>query len=63
MPLSIMRIDPAATTGCPGTQEGGQTKRLRKEGLIVWKFNYEGVERKELITWAHQKVQEYFQRC
>jgi hypothetical protein len=37
--------------------------RLRKEGLIVWKFDYEGVERKELITWTYQKVQEYFQRC
>jgi hypothetical protein len=32
--------------------------RLRKEGLIVWKFDYEGVERKELITWTYQKVQE-----
>jgi len=37
--------------------------RLRKEGLIVWSFKIEGVERKNLITWAYTKVQEYFQKC
>ena len=37
--------------------------RMRKEGLISWKFRTDGVDRKDLITWAGDKVRLYFQRC
>lgn len=37
--------------------------RLRREGLVNWNFNIDGVERKDLITWAFGRVQAYFQRC
>lgn len=32
----------------------------RREGLIDWKFNIAGVQRKELITWAFVQVQSFF---
>jgi hypothetical protein len=34
----------------------------RKEGLVNWSFNTTGVARKDLITWAENKVQAYFNR-
>jgi hypothetical protein len=37
--------------------------RKRREGLISWNFQVDGVERKNLITWARQNVQAYFKRC
>jgi hypothetical protein len=37
--------------------------RLRREGLIDWNFKLDGVERKNVISWAYDKVQEYFQKC
>jgi hypothetical protein len=37
--------------------------RRRKEGLVVWKFDVASVERKNLISWAYQRVQEFFQKC
>ncbi len=54
-------------------QEGEKADRLRaaqalryaarrKEGLVNWSFNTAGVARKDLITWAENKVQVYFTR-
>lgn len=37
--------------------------KMRKEGIVCWMFNCSGVERKDLITWAGRKVQDYFDRC
>jgi hypothetical protein len=37
--------------------------RRRKEGLVNWNFKVDGVERKNLITWAYARVQEYFRKC
>lgn len=34
----------------------------RKEGLVQWRFNTDGVARKDLIEWARLKVQPYFTR-
>ena len=34
--------------------------RRRLEGLVDWKFDVSGVERKDLITWASTKVRPYF---
>jgi hypothetical protein len=35
--------------------------KKRKEGLIEWKFATQSVPAKDLITWTHAKVQQYFQ--
>jgi hypothetical protein len=43
--------------------QGLRYARLRKEGLVIWNFNIDGIERKSLITWAYAKVQEYFKIC
>ena len=32
----------------------------RSEGLIEWKFDTSGVEPKDAITWAFNKIQKYF---
>jgi hypothetical protein len=37
--------------------------RKRREGLISWNFRVDGIERKNLMTWAGQNVQAYFKRC
>jgi len=34
----------------------------RMEGLVDWRFDTSGVERKNLITWATEHVQRYFSR-
>ena len=34
--------------------------KKRKEGLVRWRFAIPKVARKDLITWAHGKVQAYF---
>lgn len=34
--------------------------RRRREGLIEWKFKITRVDRKTLITWAFNKIQQYF---
>lgn len=34
----------------------------RLEGLVDWKFHVDGLARKNLVTWAESKVQEYFTR-
>ncbi len=34
----------------------------RHEGLIDWKFDVSGVDRKDLICWAFSQIQKYFQR-
>jgi hypothetical protein len=34
--------------------------RERKEGLVRWKFDTTGVDRKDLINWAYGRVQGYF---
>lgn len=36
--------------------------KMRLEGLIEWRFDASGVERKDLINWARGKVQPYFTR-
>jgi hypothetical protein len=36
--------------------------RRRKEGLVEWKFETGGLERKDLINWARAQVQRYFIR-
>jgi len=36
--------------------------RKRKEGLVEWHFDSGGVERKDLIHWATEKVREFFVR-
>ena len=36
--------------------------RRRLEGLVKWDFRTENVERKQLITWAFDKVQKYFRK-
>lgn len=37
--------------------------RMRLEGLVSWKFDISGVERKILLTWAAKRVQRYFQKA
>ena len=37
--------------------------RLRLEGLVEWRFNTSGVERKDLIAWAHRHIQEFFHKA
>ena len=34
----------------------------RKEGLVQWTFDISGVARKDLLTWAFDKVQHFFTR-
>src|SRR5262249_41194874 len=34
----------------------------RKEGLVQWAFDWSSVARKQLITWAQARVQDYFTR-
>jgi hypothetical protein len=34
----------------------------RKEGLVAWLFDITAVQRKDLITWAYDRVQRYFRR-
>jgi len=34
--------------------------RQRREGLVTWKFDMSGVERKDLIDWARGKIQRFF---
>ena len=36
--------------------------RRRLEALVEWKFDVSGVERKDLISWAFTRVQDYSQR-
>lgn len=36
--------------------------RSALEGLVDWKFDTSGVERKELITWTWRKIQPYFRK-
>jgi hypothetical protein len=36
--------------------------KKRQEGLVDWRFDISGVEKKALITWAALHVQAYFQR-
>jgi len=36
--------------------------RIRKEGLVDWRFDLSRVERKEVISWAHRRIQKYFAR-
>lgn len=36
--------------------------RRRLEGLVKWDFQTKDVERKDLITWAFDKVQKYFRK-
>jgi hypothetical protein len=33
---------------------------MRCEGLVLWRFNIDGVARKDVITWAQGRVQVYF---
>ena len=37
--------------------------KRRQEGLIKWNFTLEGVDRKDLTTWALRNVQQYFGRA
>lgn len=37
--------------------------KRRLEGLIEWNFPISGIDRKDLITWAFRKVQEYFEKA
>ena len=37
--------------------------KRRLEGLVKWNFSTETVERKELITWAFDKIQKYFRKA
>jgi hypothetical protein len=34
----------------------------RKEGLVDWRFDTQGIERRNLLAWAKTKVQPYFTR-
>lgn len=34
----------------------------RQEGLVDWVFDYGSIERKELVTWAFNKIQKYFRK-
>jgi hypothetical protein len=34
--------------------------RSRAEGLILWRFNTSGIEAKNLVNWAFDKIQKYF---
>jgi len=34
--------------------------RMRKEGLVEWKFDVSGVERKDIISWAQGRVRDFF---
>lgn len=36
--------------------------KRRLEGLVKWNFSIEGVDRKDLITWAFRNVQKYFRK-
>ena len=36
--------------------------KLRVEGVIEWKFDINGVERKDVITWAFNNIQKYFKK-
>jgi len=35
--------------------------KKRKEGLVEWKFETHSVPAKDLMAWAHARVQQYFQ--
>jgi hypothetical protein len=37
--------------------------RVRKEGLLDWQFDISRVARKDLISWAHRQIQQYFVKC
>lgn len=39
-----------------------QRARSRQEGLVQWRFNHSGVERKDLMTWSESRVQAFFSR-
>jgi len=34
----------------------------RKEGLIDWRFNLDGIERKDYVSFAYSSIQKYFSR-
>lgn len=36
---------------------------MRTEGLVDWRFDTSGVERKDLLAWAEQRVRPYFTRA
>lgn len=36
--------------------------RKNREGLVQWNFDIVGVERKDLIGWAGERVQKYFSK-
>jgi hypothetical protein len=36
--------------------------RKRLEGLVKWSLDTSGVDRKNLLTWAADKIQPYFQK-
>jgi len=37
--------------------------KRRKEALIEWRFNIRAVERKDLIPWAFDKVNNFFTKA
>ena len=36
--------------------------RSSREGLVAWKFDVAGVDRKDLISWARRQIQPFFQK-
>lgn len=35
----------------------------RREALVDWRYNVDGIERKDRISWAERYVSAYFTRC
>jgi hypothetical protein len=63
--LMMVLRDQARTSDKAARLKAAQAMRYatkRQEGLVDWRFDTSGVEKKALITWAGRHVQVYFQR-
>ncbi|TDI34253.1 MAG: hypothetical protein E2P02_30805 [Acidobacteria bacterium] len=36
--------------------------KRRKEGLVNWRFDISGIDRKDLVTWAFRQLKKYFRK-
>jgi hypothetical protein len=40
-----------------------QYAKRRREGLVEWKFDISGIERKNVIEWTRQHIQGFFEKA
>lgn len=62
----MRRLRDAAATGVKEERahaiQAQRYAKRRREGLVRWNFAVDGIDRKDLITWAFRRVQKHFRK-